>query len=182
MQDHLAATSPVARTPTKLKPICAKWVFYWNSNFFLNWTHLQHQKNHEKALGLKFICFECNGLYFESSTKLNVHKREHHFAKGGSSWCQLCNREFTNLRKHEQVVHERIRPFSCDIDGKGFAKMHGLIRHIEAVHLNLTPFSCSQCTKKFKEASALRKYVCSNFLAPLSHKFTFSDIINTTHE
>lgn len=90
------------------------------------------------------------------STKLNVHKREIHSTKG--SHCELCRRDFTNLRNHMLVVHEKSRPFICDVDGKKFAKLHGLRRHIEAVHLNITPYACLLCEKKFKEASALRKH------------------------
>lgn len=115
----------------------------------------QHNKSHEKALGLKFACEECN-VFFDSSTKLNVHKREQHSSKGGF-WCEICSRNFANLRSHHLIVHTRLRPFVCDLDGKSFAKMHGLNRHIEAVHLGLTPFPCKQCTKKFKEASGLKK-------------------------
>lgn len=118
----------------------------------------QHQKSHEKAMGLNFFCTDC-GANFDSSTKLNVHMRESHYSKGTTSWCELCKRHFANYRSHYVVVHEKRRPFSCDIDGKSFSKMHGLVRHIEAVHLKMTPFPCTKCKKKFKEASALKKFV-----------------------
>lgn len=117
----------------------------------------QHMKSHEKSLGLTFACVECN-LEFESSTKLNVHKRDYHFSNlKGKTWCDQCNRNFSSLKNHVRTVHDRIRPFTCDIDGKSFSKMHGLTRHIETVHLNLSPFPCESCGKFFKEAASLRK-------------------------
>lgn len=118
----------------------------------------QHEKSHEKALGIQFICGECQ-MVFDSSTKLNVHKRDYHTSKETSKWCELCERTFANLRNHRKTVHENIRRFSCDFDGKRFSRMTGLTRHIETVHLKLSPYPCTQCDKRFKEAGALKKYV-----------------------
>ena len=116
----------------------------------------QHQKSHERALGLQFICIECN-TFFDSSSKLNVHKRDVHSTKESSKLCELCNREFVNLRIHQKIVHDRLRPYVCDLDGKTFARLYGLNRHIESVHLNITPYTCKMCDKGFKETGALKK-------------------------
>lgn len=137
----------------------------------------QHQKSHEKALGLSFECRMCS-MSFESSTKLNVHKRETHFSKGTSTWCELCCRDFTNLTSHRDIVHLKIRNFVCDLDGKRFGKMNGLVRHIQAVHLGITPFSCPQCSKKFKERSALKKWVWFKFFEDFLLKFWYSRHMN----
>lgn len=118
----------------------------------------QHQKTHEKALGITFVCNKCQES-FDSSKKLNVHKRETHYTKFANSWCEICCREFTSLSSHHDIVHLKLRPYTCDLDGKRFGKMNGLVRHIKTVHLQLAPFPCLKCDKKFKEKSSLKKFV-----------------------
>lgn len=118
----------------------------------------QHKKSHEKELGLTFFCFQCD-LMFCSSTKLNVHKRECHSSKlsPGYNWCELCKKDFKNIRLHHDFVHLKLRPFACDACGKRFGRHGGVERHINSVHLNLKPFTCSICDKRFKEDGSLRK-------------------------
>lgn len=117
----------------------------------------QHQKTHEKALGLQFFCKQCN-KQFDSSTKQNVHLREEHCSKSSHSWCEMCCREFVNLKSHHDIVHLKIKKYVCDLcEKKRFGKMNGLVRHIKAVHLGVSPYSCNECDKKFKEKSSLKK-------------------------
>lgn len=119
----------------------------------------QHQKSHEKLMGITFVCTEC-GLNFDSSTKLNIHKRESHYYRDSQTWCDLCKRDFVCYKKHYQVVHEgkikRLK-YICDYDGKSFDSIYNVTRHIEGVHLKVKRFNCDQCSKRFFEASGLRK-------------------------
>ncbi|CRK98104.1 CLUMA_CG011472, isoform A [Clunio marinus] len=117
----------------------------------------QHQKCHEKSLG---ISFDCNICYesFNSSTSLNVHKRDNH-PRLKTSWCDLCGKNFANLNVHHNLVHLKIKNFVCDFDGKCFGKLSDIARHIQAVHLKLTPYHCKECPKKFKESGALKKHM-----------------------
>lgn len=116
----------------------------------------QHQKKHEKQLGLKFTCSECQKI-FTSSKDLNVHRRQCSSSKKIMSRCNLCKRNFKNFEKHQREVHGKTFKFACDFDGITFKKKNGLLKHIEDVHLRLMRCHCAPCNKSFPRIQTLNR-------------------------
>ena len=75
--------------------------------------------------------------------------------------CDLCDKRFGekgNQRKHMQSVHMNHRPFQCHLCPSSFAFKDGLARHRRLVHENIRPFRCSRCGAAYKQISQLRRH------------------------
>ena len=72
--------------------------------------------------------------------------------------CTICKKVFQTLQNkqlHIKRVHEKEKPFKCDMCTDSFVNNFGLIRHIERVHLKIKNFKCDVCDKKFSTAFTL---------------------------
>ncbi|PXF42936.1 Zinc finger and BTB domain-containing protein 14 [Gracilariopsis chorda] len=79
-----------------------------------------------------------------------------------SRTCKYCKREFSgvsNLNKHINGVHRRIRPFVCHKCGSAFQYKSMLKNHENSVHLGIRPYECSHCTKRFTDKSNRSKHM-----------------------
>lgn len=87
-----------------------------------------------------------------------VHQDEQPSKKKGPQLCTICNKYFVEITSHIKIVHEKKRPFSCEICHQTFGKRSGLTRHIEVVHEKKRPFSCDVCSKSFGENAGLQRH------------------------
>ena len=69
--------------------------------------------------------------------KMKAHKRNVHSGKEVLCTYQNCTMAFqTNMdrKKHIKVVHEKLKPFRCDVCGVGMADFSNLKDHRSKVH------------------------------------------------
>lgn len=67
-----------------------------------------------------------------------------------------------------RTVHEKIKPFKCDLCPSSFSFRDGLCRHTRMVHDQVRPFSCPFCSLKFKTKAHMSKH--SLALHPEKHR------------
>ncbi|XP_066936056.1 zinc finger and BTB domain-containing protein 49-like [Clytia hemisphaerica] len=75
--------------------------------------------------------------------------------------CHICSKEIETIKafkEHFRAEHPDMKPFQCDICGKGFEKKENLTRHIR-VHTNDRIYSCDLCGKSYTDGSSLKKHV-----------------------
>lgn len=73
--------------------------------------------------------------------------------------CEVVFRQTGNLRKHVAEIHEKSKPFRCNVCGNHFSRKHARDTHLKAVHHKLRPFECSICLKRYKNRSDLNKHM-----------------------
>ncbi|XP_022222285.2 zinc finger protein 337 [Drosophila obscura] len=74
--------------------------------------------------------------------------------------CEICNRRFVNgktLSKHVKTVHNKIKPFICNVCGKKTARKASLIIHMRQ-HTGEKPLQCEQCKFSTRDPSVLHKH------------------------
>ncbi|XP_030385705.1 zinc finger protein 559 [Scaptodrosophila lebanonensis] len=74
--------------------------------------------------------------------------------------CEICNRKFVNgktLSKHVKTVHNKIKPFICNVCGKKTARKASLIIHMRQ-HTGEKPLQCEQCKFSTRDPSVLHKH------------------------
>ena len=75
--------------------------------------------------------------------------------------CEICNKNFStkNSQKvHITRVHEGKKPFTCDTCGKRFADAYDLKKHNSMVHEGVK-YSCHICTDTFASKQAVHNHV-----------------------
>lgn len=78
--------------------------------------------------------------------------------------CSKCASAFlrnTDRSKHDLCVHQRLRPFRCDVTGceSAFFFEKDLVKHRLTVHLRHKPFRCSICPKAFGKREHMTSHV-----------------------
>ncbi|XP_037932871.1 PR domain zinc finger protein 5-like [Teleopsis dalmanni] len=74
--------------------------------------------------------------------------------------CEICNRKFVNgktLSKHVKTVHNKIKPFICNVCGKKTARKASLIIHMRQ-HTGEKPLQCKTCKFSSRDPSVLHKH------------------------
>ncbi|EDV95815.1 zinc finger protein 674 [Drosophila grimshawi] len=74
--------------------------------------------------------------------------------------CEICQRKFVNgktLSKHVKTVHNKIKPFICNVCGKKTARKASLIIHMRQ-HTGEKPLKCEQCKFSTRDPSSLYKH------------------------
>ena len=75
--------------------------------------------------------------------------------------CSRCLKSFSAiayLRKHENEVHKKMKPFVCSTCGKGFVYRQMMKHHELTVHLKEKRFVCSTCGKAFSMRCLLKRH------------------------
>lgn len=79
----------------------------------------EHLNQSEKCKSVAHKCSSCE-LIFETPKRLREHVRVHSLEPAYE--CKVCGAKFKfsqNLKRHDTVRHKGIKPFKCDICGKG---------------------------------------------------------------
>lgn len=112
--------------------------------------------------GIPVNCEKCNTEY-PSSSSLQSHRpyctgknRGKHLL-GPNPHCSYCKRPYSNwslVRRHEQMVHERKINFTCEICGFGtYSKKTFELHKIKSHYDNPKPFVCDLCTTRNRFSS-----------------------------
>ena len=76
---------------------------------------------------------------------------------------QFCEKTFsfsTNMKKHISIVHDKKKPFSCEICDGSFLSRYDLERHFSKVHEgNKDPFRCYKCNSAFASKGKLKSHI-----------------------
>ena len=68
--------------------------------------------------------------------------------------CEQCQKTFTEkykLRRHQDTVHLKLKPYKCDHCGKCFGERYSLTKHIKNVHNNIKDYQCIECDQFFSK-------------------------------
>ncbi|XP_075160933.1 uncharacterized protein LOC142233788 [Haematobia irritans] len=99
---------------------------------------------------------ESAGKKVEEKPKPVVRKNKYYSEKT----CDICDRKFVNgktLSKHIKTVHNKIKPFNCNVCGKKTARKASLIIHMRQ-HTGEKPLKCKSCKFSTRDPSVLHKH------------------------
>lgn len=111
-----------------------------------------------------FLCPDC-GLAFKQLAQLKNHEVVHKMPDDMPLWakvkkCTKCDRFFANsksLKSHVKTVHEKIRPFICNICGHKSSRKAMLELHMRQ-HTASKPHKCDHCPFRTGDPNSLRKH------------------------
>jgi len=124
----------------------------------------QHQKYHMKLKTAQ--CARCFKKFPHDATlllHLQLHENQQQTDKKRQTLfiCQTCGARLgsrNNLKNHIEEVHDKVRPFKCQVCDKEFFAKAKLKRH-ETTHEKVRPHICELCGKAFKLREALGKHM-----------------------
>uniref|UniRef100_A0A673C4D3 C2H2-type domain-containing protein n=1 Tax=Sphaeramia orbicularis TaxID=375764 RepID=A0A673C4D3_9TELE len=122
--------------------------------------HQKHQLMKHVSCHLKpFPCTSCDKGFYRVET-LHRHMLSHQLREAQDQDpdrllpCDQCDRKFRTLRQL-RLSHAKVKPFMCDVCGKGFTRKKSLREH-QTIHTGARPYPCQTCGKRFSTASNLR--------------------------
>ncbi|XP_063437223.1 uncharacterized protein LOC134718551 [Mytilus trossulus] len=118
----------------------------------------KHMQTHTGEM--PWACTFCDRR-FACNDSLLQHEKQHKGIVEKFFHCSLCPKTFTRASGkliHMKTVHERLRPFKCDICTKTFSNRGNLQKHL-MVHNNERPHKCQQCNKAFRTRSYLNYHI-----------------------
>ncbi|XP_059224060.1 myoneurin [Stomoxys calcitrans] len=127
-----------------------------NKAFKHRQTFMAHQMRHA---GIKN--FQCPYCDMKKTTKSELRAHMNYHTKERQWLCPKCPLIFSsaaNLRRHDQVVHQGIRRYSCSYCSTTFGKQESL-KHHEMRHTGEKPHVCLICDKRFIQSVALKAHM-----------------------
>merc|ERR1719365_430678 len=70
------------------------------------------------------------------------------------------------LPVHVATVHDKLKPWKCEVCPLAFGTKSCLKLHVERVHMGLKPKACDHCTAAFNSATELRNHVAKAHTSP----------------
>ena len=101
----------------------------------------------------KYPLSACDKSYSQVS-KMRFHERNVHEAKIEDTRCQVCQK-VTSIKRHEAIVHNKIKPFECELCQNRFAVKSNLEGHMRSCH-NFPKLKCEHCEAQFCYAFSLK--------------------------
>ena len=117
-----------------------------------------------------YQCQICKQFYPCNST-LRTHVQEVHeklnAEKGAKTMnelkrqCQICQKMITSsfLKSHIAAVHEKLKPYQCQICHQFYRYKSTLKTHTQVVHEKLKPFKCDPCQESFAYRNVLNDHL-----------------------
>ncbi|XP_031626973.1 zinc finger protein 16-like [Contarinia nasturtii] len=107
--------------------------------------------------------FKCSICAFITNTKanLNIHERIHsEVLRYACQHCPMKFRTSSNAAKHTRNVHEKQKPYKCDVCDRVFFNRQSQRAH-SITHTGLKPFYCVQegCLSMYAMYKSLKKHV-----------------------
>ena len=122
----------------------------------------------------KYLCSKCGkGFYHKFNMTRHVITCKKRGKKKEPRECPECDREFTfksELKRHIEVVHLKIKSHKCEHCGKGFSQKCMLEDHVNAVHLKKREHQCQDCGNSFARLSQLNRHVSAVHLLEKEHE------------
>ncbi|KAG8192887.1 hypothetical protein JTE90_014663 [Oedothorax gibbosus] len=123
-----------------------------------------HRKIHSDER--PYICETCNKSFKQISQLRNhvvIHLDRRNLPEKrwySEQQCHTCGRKFSDtkcLRKHEQAVHSRLKPYVCSFCGHLSARKAMLDLHMRQ-HTGEKPFMCEHCDYRTGDHNSLRRH------------------------
>ena len=122
----------------------------------------------------KYLCSKCGkGFYHKFNMTRHVITCKKRGKKKEPRECPECDRVFTfksELKRHIEVVHLKIKSHKCDQCSKGFSQKCMLDDHINAVHLKKREHQCQDCGSSFARLSQLNRHISAVHLLEKTHE------------
>ncbi|XP_022903654.2 zinc finger protein 260-like [Onthophagus taurus] len=125
---------------------------------------LSHMLIHKEQK--EFLCNEC-GKRFKQMSQLRNHQVLHlNHSQSAPNWsshkkCDICNNIFADskgLKKHIQSVHNKFKPYVCNICGHKSSRKAMLDLHLRQ-HTGEKPYSCHICSYRTGDHNSLRRHL-----------------------
>ncbi|XP_077302558.1 uncharacterized protein LOC143922967 isoform X2 [Arctopsyche grandis] len=120
-----------------------------------------HMQMHLPKDQLPYVCCKC-AKRFSNPRILKEHEKIHIPREQRFVWtCEMCETKFATkgaLGTHIKVIHEKIRPYMCDLCGHSFSTKANLKEH-SMRHSSERKFICDKCQKSFKTKGALVRHI-----------------------
>ena len=122
----------------------------------------------------KYLCSKCGkGFYHKFNMTRHVITCKKRGKKKEPRECPECDRVFTfksELKRHIEVVHLKIKSHKCEQCGKGFSQKCMLEDHVNAVHLKKREHQCQDCGSSFARLSQLNRHISAVHLLEKTHE------------
>ena len=128
-------------------------------------SHMEEiPKRKRKSREMKVKSLENNINITQNSVKSLTTTTTTLMNKKVSPKCDICKISFryaSELKIHQDSIHEQLKGFKCTTCGKPFVNTNKLRRHFSDVHLGIKKWSCEFCEKKFSQTGQLNAHVKS---------------------
>ena len=122
----------------------------------------------------KYLCSKCGkGFYHKFNMTRHVITCKNRGKNKEPRECPECDRVFTfqsELKRHVEVVHLKVKRHKCEHCSKGFSQKCMLEDHVNAVHLKKREHQCQDCGNSFARLSQLNRHVSAVHLLEKQHE------------
>lgn len=129
------------------------------ASHLLEHSHISHITSRVESVSLDCVIDECE----RCGQSMRIRRR-HACPMLHSCTHPGCEKLFplkSNLKKHVESVHHKMRPYKCHLCPRTFYERCKLSGHIQTVHHNERRFPCSfqGCTSRFKQSSDCKRHI-----------------------